>query len=60
MLYFMILLLGIVIYKIAVKIQWEEYLRKRKKENKERWTKKRKPHGNRVQKHNKPPKRKKL
>ena len=57
---FIFLAIGIATFKIADKLQWEEYIRKRKKENKERWEAKQKgkPHGKRVRKRNKPPKRK--
>ena len=62
MIYFILvcLVIGIAIFKIAEKLQWEEYIRKRKKGNKERWEEKQKgkPHGKRVRKRNKPPKRK--
>ena len=55
---FISLVVGIAIFKIAEKLQWEEYTRKRKKENKERWKAKQKgkPHGKRVRRNYKPPK----
>jgi uncharacterized membrane-anchored protein YhcB (DUF1043 family) len=56
---FIILVLGIIIYKIAVKLQRGEYLARRRKERKIEWDKKQRDHyGNRVQKRNKPPNRK--
>lgn len=63
MLYFIFisLVVGIVTYKYAQKLQWEGRLRRKRKERKAGWNKKqkRKSHGKRVRKHNKPPKRKK-
>ena len=53
---FIALVVGIIIYKFAVKWQWDEYYIRRRKENKERWTKKIKqgktPYGNRFRKRN--------
>jgi len=56
---FIILVVGIIIYKIAVKLQRGEYLARRRKERKIEWDKKQRNHyGNRVHKRNKPPNRK--
>ncbi len=58
---FIILLVGILTYKFADKLKWEEYHIRRRKERRKEWIKKqkkRKPYGNKVRKHNKPPKRK--
>jgi len=56
---FIILVVGIIIYKIAVKLQWEGRLTRKRKERKIEWDKKQRDHyGNRVQKRNKPPNRK--
>ena len=57
---FISLAVGIITFKFARKLQRGEYLRRRRKENKERWKLKQKgkPHGKRVRKRNKPPKRK--
>ena len=58
---FIILSVGIIIYKFADKLKWEERLLRNRKERRKEWLKKqkkRKPYGNRVRKHNKPPTRK--
>ena len=60
---FIALMVGILTYKFAEKWQWEERLIRKRKERKIEWVKKqkqgKKPYGNRLKKHNKPPKRKK-
>tara|TARA_Y100000310_G_C20189848_1_gene581979 strand:+ start:424 stop:615 length:192 start_codon:yes stop_codon:yes gene_type:complete len=52
MIYFIFIALGvgIITFRFARKLQWSEYLRRRRKENKERWVKKEKekPYGNGV------------
>ena len=62
MLYFIFisLVVGIVTYKYARKLQWEGRLRRKRKERKAEWDKKQKGklYGKRVRKRNKPPKRK--
>ena len=57
---FIFLAIGIATFKIGDKLQWEERLIKKRKEGKVEWDKKQKgkPHGKRVRKRNKPPKRK--
>ena len=61
MLYFIILLVGIILYKIARKIQWEEYIIRKRKERRVEWIKKQKgkSYGKKTYRRNKPPKRKK-
>ena len=60
MLYFIILVVGIFIFKYARKLQEEARLIRKRKERKVEWDKKQKGirNGNRVRKRNKPPKRK--
>ena len=58
---FISLVVGIITFKIARKMEWEERLIRKRKERKVEWDKKQKgiSYGKRVRKHNKPPKRKK-
>ena len=57
---FISLAVGIITFKFARKLQWEERLIKKRKERKTEWDKKQKGklYGKRVRKRNKPPKRK--
>ena len=58
---FIALVVGIITYKIAEKLQWDEYHRKKRKERRIAWNKKQKEksHGKRTRRSNKPAKRKK-
>ena len=58
---FIILSVGILTYKFATKLKWEEQYIKRTKERRKKWLKKqnkRKPYGNKIRKRSKPPTRK--